>query len=250
MRNVLTVTRLSSPDAVVVNEKIQVVVADTVSTHGEAVVGVPVIDAAVGLGIATSALEQTEAASFELRREVDTAADRCLGAIFGNCENTVATYESAVVSLSEPQQQSLDSAHWLLENCFPYGRGFIAGRWTEQFGITEMILKTAAMTEARAHLERLGLSDLFDLLERTHVVYGERMGFTTIEVADTESPLYRWHEALESYLGAVVYVHNRNPDLKARFTAPYETVAQAVRDAKRRPPTEASEPSTIIPSEQ
>ena len=236
MRNMLNVTRMSSADAVAVNEKTQVAVADAVSTYGEAIVTAPVIDAAAGLQTVTSSLEQIEVASFEERREVDTGADRCLGTIINCCESTITAYESAVVSLSETQQQSLDAADWLLSRCFPFGRGFIIGRWSEQFGVTELILKTAAQTEARPHIERLGLVDLFDLLQRTHAVYGEKMGFTALKATDTESPLYLWHEALESYLGAVIYAHNKNAELKEKLTTPYESIARAVRDANRRPP--------------
>ena len=125
MSNILSITQMSPADAVATNEKIQVVVADVVATHGEEGAGAAVIDAAADLDTATADLEQTEAATFRLRKEVDTSADRCLGAIINCCKDTVSTYESAVVPLTEPQQQALDSAHWLMERCFPDGRGFI-----------------------------------------------------------------------------------------------------------------------------
>ena len=235
MRNVLTVTRMSSADAMVVNDKIQIAVAEAVFTHGTAVVGASVVDAATDLRTATSTLERTAAANVELCLEVDVGADRCLGAIISICENVVSAYESAVVPLSEPQQQTLDSAHWLLDRCFPYGRGFIIGRWSEQFGIAEMLLNIAAQAGTLPHIECLGLTGLFDLLEKTHKVYGERMGFSALQAADIASPLFRWHEALEAYLGAVVYAQNKNPDLRDKLSAPYKSIAQAVRDARRRP---------------
>jgi hypothetical protein len=135
---------------------------------------------------------------------------------------------------TETQTQGSASAHWIMDHCYPYGRGFIIGRWSEQFGVTEMILKTAALPEAQPHIERLKLTELFDLLKRTHVVYGERMGFTALKPGDTESPLYRWHEALEAYLGAVVFTQKKNPELKATLTAPYDETAKAIRDARKR----------------
>ena len=76
------------------------------------------------------------------------------------------------------------------------------------------------------------------------------MGFTALETPDTDSPLYRWHEALESYLGAVIYAHNKNPDLKERLTTPYESIARAVRDARRRPPKEPEPEPEAVPAEQ
>ena len=60
MKNMLSVTRLSPADAIAVNEKVQVAVRDAVSTHNEAVVSSPVIDAATRLNTTTSALEQTK----------------------------------------------------------------------------------------------------------------------------------------------------------------------------------------------
>jgi hypothetical protein len=37
-------------------------------------------------------LEQVEAATFELRKEVDTAEDRCHGAIINRADNIVSAY--------------------------------------------------------------------------------------------------------------------------------------------------------------
>jgi hypothetical protein len=179
-------------------------------------------------------LDQVEAATSELCKEVDTAEDRCHGAIIGRAEDVVSAYESPVVPLTEPQTQELTSAHWVLDRCYPFGRGFIIGRRSEQFGVTELVLKTAALPEAAPHIERLGLTSMFDLLGKTHVVYGERMGFTALKPGDTDSPLYRWHEALEAYLGAVVFTQKKNPELKAKLTAPYEETAKAIREAKKR----------------
>jgi hypothetical protein len=246
MGKVVSITRMSSADAVSVNQKIQVTVADGVSTFGEQTVGAPVIDSARELDTATSALEQTETASFELRREVDTSSDRCIGAIIVIGENVITSYESAAVPLTEPQQQELGSAHWLMNRCFPYGRGFLQGRWSEQFGVTELILKTAALPEAAPHIQRLGLVNQFDLLKKLHMLYGERMGFTALKPGDTESPLYKWHEALESYLGAVIYTQKNNPELKAKLIAPYETTAKAVRNAGKRPQKDPQPQAPVV----
>jgi hypothetical protein len=97
-----------------------------------------------------------------------------------------------------------------------------------------MVLKTAALPEAQPHIERLVLTGMFDLLKKTHVVYGERMGFTALKPGDTDSPHYRWHEALEAYLGAVVCTQKKNPELKAKLTAPYDETAKAIRAARKR----------------
>jgi hypothetical protein len=234
MEKVLTVVRMSAADAVSLNEKVQTTVTDGIARYGEEAVGAPVIAAAAELKTETSALEQVEAATFQLRKEVDTSEDRCHGAIINHSENVVLAYESTVVPLTEPQAQQFASAQFILDRCFPYGRGFIIGRWSEQFGVTEMVLKTADLPEAKPHIERLGLTDLFDLLKKTHAVYGERMGFTALKPGDTESPLYRWHEALEAYLGAVVFTQKKNPELKAKLTAPYNETAKAIRDARKR----------------
>lgn len=97
-----------------------------------------------------------------------------------------------------------------------------------------MILQETTIPEAVARIERVGLTHTFDLLRSLHVFCGDRMGFTAIRSESTDSPLHRWHEALAAYLAAVIYTQHGNPELKARLTAPCETMAKAVTEAAKR----------------
>ena len=130
----------------------------------------------------------------------------------------------------------------LVDNLFAQGTTFLKGRWSEQFGQTEILLARATDPEIAPHIDRLGLTPLFQLLARLHEVYGQRMGYTKVHLDGAESPLAKWHGALETYLAAVVFTHGRNAPLRQRLLEPYQTSAEAVRKARRRPAKQTEEP--------
>ena len=230
----IALTRMSSGDAVTVNERIQTAVTDSEEEMGEAAVGAPVTEAARDLNEATRPLSPGDPLSYGGRRRVDRAADRCLGGIHDICHAKIGTFEQEVVPLTEPQELELESAGEVITRLFPAGKGFLKGRWSEQYGVTEMILEEALKPDIRPHLDRLGLTESLDLLTKIHTVYGERMGFTVVQPREAEMPLAIWHDALETYLAAVIYSQKKNPALKERLTEPYETMAKAIREARRR----------------
>jgi hypothetical protein len=78
-------------------------------------------------------------------------------------------------------------------------------------------------------IDTLGLTGMMDLARELHELYGKRMGFTTSESASEASPLMRWHESLEAYIGTVIGKHGRSGSLRDELTAPYEEIAAVVR---------------------
>lgn len=227
-------TRMSPGDAVALTEEIGATVKEAMAKFGADRVTAQVMSTAEQLQSYTKPLADLIVAPYTERREVDNVADRIIGYLYNTCDSLTQAYEQNLISLTPEQQTRWQAARDLCATLFPDGVGFLKSRWSDQYGITGMMLQRAARPENQTRIQVLGMKQDFDLLEKVHRLYGERMGFTNVQPEGDQDPLADWHEALEAYLCGVMSSHRRSSELRQYLTAPYERMIERIRGAAQR----------------
>lgn len=227
-------TRMTPGNAVALTKEIKATIQDVVDKYGAERVTSPVMAAAEQLHDAAQSLINFPVTPFADKREIDIIADRIIGTIYDICAGLVQSYSQSLISITAEQQARLAAARGLCMSLFPEGTTFLKGRWSDQFGTTEILLQRARLPENQAYISALHLQPEMDLLEKAHTLYGERMGFTQVKAEDGNDPLADWHEALEAYLGSVIFAHRRSSEMRQHLTAPYEKLIEKLRLAAQR----------------
>jgi hypothetical protein len=229
MSTYLMMTKLGPADAIAVTEKLKAVLKRLVAEHGEQAVNPEVIAAAKTLFKDGEPLRGLVPSTYRDRRDLDRATDVCITAIASVSELKLSAYDQKHVELTERQEQERKAAQLVLDTLYGEGTSFLRDRWSAQFGTTEGYMQKAGTKAVTKAIDALGLTGLMGLARELHELYGQRMGFTTSETASEASPLMRWHESLEAYIGTVIGKHGRNRSLRDELTAPYEEIAATVR---------------------
>ena len=242
-------SRLEKADAITVSEQTNAVVNACVDELGEEIVTAAVVSAAHHLQGAAESLGGLEEVPFEKRREVDIAADRCVISVHTAVEGMINAFTQAVVPLNAEQQARLEAARLVDSALFPNGRDFVRGRWSEQYGGTEMLLARSQDEDVMTALALLGLDHQLALLASLHEEYGFRMGYTTVLADEEDGPLAAWHDALEVFLATVITNHRRDGALRSRLTESYEEIARSTR-RKKTPKKEELQAQETAPAAQ
>lgn len=227
----LSVTTLTAGEAVAVTRAVRAALDAHAEAGGEDALDPVLHRAAAALERACD--DVTARAKPKSRLRVDHAADRCIAGLHAVLQGHVRAFTDPVVPLTPEERDRRERAERLLHRLFPNGTGFLIGRRSNQYGLTEALLEQTERPETRDEIAAFGLGPHLALLRRTHVLYGERMGYT----AQPDGPataLDDWHEALRRYLAAVIATVPTGDPRHDELLAPYTRAAEEARAARRR----------------
>jgi hypothetical protein len=228
----ISLPRFLPGEARTVTTSLETKVKSLVAEFGIDNVGAEVVEACDQVVKAAGPLADLDESTFVERRKVDNAADRVISSTDGVCEDIEWAYDQNVVELDDEQKQQVEDAKLIRTELLPDGVGFTRGRWAAQYGTTDILLQNAAKPKVSIAIKRMALAPRFRLLRQLHVIYGQRMGYTTTE--GNEGPMEIWTRATRHYMFTVMVRHDERNPLCDDLLEPIETEAANVRQADDR----------------